>query len=83
MSKIFLALLLKRASKSLTSWLGTAVAGTGVVAAIDPQILAMIPENLRGYVVAAVGLAVVLARHRQELSTIAAEAKAVVANRPK
>lgn len=74
--------LAKRAMKSLTAWLGAAVAGTGAAAAINPEILEMIPESLRGYAIAGVGVAVVLARHRREILAVWAELKAAIRAEP-
>lgn len=67
----------RRAVKSVTSWLGTAVAVTGGAAVIEPEVLEAIPEPVRGWAVLAVGVAVVLARHRKEITALYADLKAL------
>jgi hypothetical protein len=82
LSKAIGRVLVTTATKSVTSWLGAAVVGTGTAAAIDPELLDLIPEHARGYVIAAIGLGVILARHRAAIiaayAQLRAELKAAV-----
>ena len=76
--KAVTSVVLRKARKSVTAWIGTAIAVTGGAAVIAPEVLESIPEGLRGYAVAAVGVAVVLARHRQEITALYQDLKAAV-----
>jgi len=76
--KVLLSVLAKKASKSVTAWIGAGAAVGGVAATLDPQLVALVPEQYRAPVLALLGIAVVLARHRQDIMAMYAEAKAAV-----
>jgi drug/metabolite transporter (DMT)-like permease len=76
--KAVTSVLLRKARKSVTAWIGAAVAATGGAAVISPELLEQIPEGLRGYAIAVVGVAVVLARHRAEITALYGDLKAAV-----
>lgn len=56
--------LVKKATKSVTSWIGAAGIAAGGYAVVDPKVLELIPEQYRGWVGVAVGGVVLLARNR-------------------
>jgi hypothetical protein len=68
--KAVLSVLLKRAAKSVTSWLAVVAAGGATTLALDPQLLAYIPHGALPYLVVAYGVLVVLARHREEITAV-------------
>lgn len=76
--KAITSVVLRKARKSVTAWIGAALATAGGAAVIEPELLEQIPEGLRGYAVAAVGVAVVLARHRAEITALYGDLKAAV-----
>lgn len=76
LGRAVLTVLLKKAVASWTSRLGATVAVSGVAAAIDPQLLGMVPDQFKPYVIGALGVGFVLARHRQEILAMYAELKA-------
>jgi hypothetical protein len=77
-AKAVASVVLRKARKSVTSWLGTVIAATGGAAVIEPELLEAIPEGLRGPAVLAVGVAVVLARHRAEITALYQDLRAAV-----
>ena len=76
--KVAAGVIARRAARSATSVVGGAVVATGAAAAIDPELLELIPENLRGYAIAVIGIAVVLARHRREILAVLADLRQTV-----
>jgi hypothetical protein len=74
--KAIVGVLKRKATKSVTSWLGAATAAGGGALALDPELLNAIPENVRGYVMLAIGVGVILARHRQEIFELYAKLRA-------
>lgn len=68
--KILVALLtrylVKRARKSATAWIAGAITAAGATAAINPELLELIPEQWRGYAISGIGVAVLAARFRRE-----------------
>lgn len=79
LASVIVGVLKRKALKSVTSVIGTAVAAGGVTGIVDPDIMAAIPEGVRGWVVTVVGIAIVFARHRQEMQQVYSELKAAVA----
>ena len=73
--KFILKRLLKKALKSATA--GVAAGGIlgGAAAAIDPELLAMVPENLRPYILLGFAALVLLARLRKDIGGMVSEAK--------
>lgn len=77
-AKAALAVMLKRAKTSVSSWLITVGSGAGVAAALDPDLLAYVPHAAIPYVVAGYGLLCVLARHRDEITKLYTELRAEI-----
>lgn len=76
--KAIAGVLVKRATKSVTSWAGGALIAAGGTAAYAPEILEVIPEQHRGTVMIIVGAFVILSRHRRELIEAWAKLRAEV-----
>lgn len=76
--KAIVGVLKRKALKSATSWLGGLTAAAGGAAVIDPELVQLIPENARGYVMIAVGVLVILGRHRGEIIAAYAQLRAEV-----
>lgn len=76
--KVLLDVLVKKATKSVTSYIGAAAVAGGVATTVDPQLLSLIPEQYRAPALAVLGVAIVLARHRQDITAMYSEAKAAV-----
>lgn len=79
--KVLVARLAKRVAKrvkerAVTSVIGGAAGAAGLAAVVDPEVLELIPENLRGYAVLAVVVALCANRIVSEFREAVAEAKA-------
>lgn len=73
--KLLTRKMLRRAKKSVTAALGTGVFGVGVLDAIRPEMLDMVPAPLRDYAFLILGVLIVLARLRTEITEALSEAK--------
>lgn len=73
--KALFGVLKRKAAKSVTSWLGTAVAAAGVGTMVDPALIDAMPEKYRGVIMTVLGLAIVAARHRREIFEMYAKLK--------
>lgn len=81
-AKILLSIAARKVAKRIRQSATAAVAAGGVAvggaAAIKPELLELIPEEYRGYVILAYGVLLLVARVRKELGEAVAEAKAHV-----
>lgn len=68
--KAAVAVLISKAKKSVTSWLAVVGAGGAATLALDPALLAYMPHGALPYLAAAYGVALVLARHREEIMAV-------------
>lgn len=74
--KAVVGVLARKATRSVTSYIGATVAAAGAATVIDPTLIGMIPDQYRGYVGMGVGAAVILARHRQDIIDMYAKLRA-------
>jgi len=76
LAKAVVSVLVSKAKKSLTSWLVAAGTGTGIAITEYPELLKHVPAGAMPWVVGAYGVALVLARHRQEITQLYTELRA-------
>ena len=66
----------KRLKKSATAAVGTGIFGIGVLDAISPEMIEAIPAPVRDYALIGLGVLVILARVRKEITEAFRDAKA-------
>lgn len=64
--KLIASWLARKAYKSVSAWLTTTLAATGTAAALNPDLLQLIPEHYRGPAMIVVGALVAVSRLKQE-----------------
>ena len=66
--KLIIRKIKKRAKKSATIAVATGVGVSGIAAVIDPDLLGLIPEQYRGWVILGLSVIIAIARLRKEIA---------------